>query len=402
MKPLAVVLTLISASIACSQTIICPADAPANAKLAAKEIRRYVYLRTGKLLPIGPRGQGIALKIDPMLAAQQYRLKTDRGSLTISGGSDVAVLYGAYALAEKLGVRFYLDGDVIPDTKIPFAIPSLDEMRLPLFELRGIQPFHDFPEGPDWWNQDDYLAYLTQLAKMRMNFLGLHCYPEGGVGPEPLVWIGLSNDLDADGRVKFSYPSYWANTATRHLGLRADENQRVRRRRSACCFPADDYGPDVMAGLMPRPDTPEQCNDCSTAPAADEGRLRQRPAARRQDLHRHRNPADDSQGSERTSQGAGKDPADTNTVRALYTRHVQAHRRRSARWTTTGSGRRKAGLGAATTPGQFEATTSATSRPRSSALDDLATRSRSPPAAGCSARRTTAPRWMNSSRSRPR
>ena len=32
--------------------IVCPADAPPNVKLAAKEIRRYVYLRTGKLLPI--------------------------------------------------------------------------------------------------------------------------------------------------------------------------------------------------------------------------------------------------------------------------------------------------------------------------------------------------------------
>ena len=30
--------------------IVCPADAPANVKLAAKEIRRYVYLRTGTLL----------------------------------------------------------------------------------------------------------------------------------------------------------------------------------------------------------------------------------------------------------------------------------------------------------------------------------------------------------------
>jgi len=34
------------------------------------------------------------------------------------------VLYGAYTFAEKLGVRFYLDGDVIPDARIPFAIPS--------------------------------------------------------------------------------------------------------------------------------------------------------------------------------------------------------------------------------------------------------------------------------------
>jgi hypothetical protein len=190
MKTFATLCALLVASGACSQTIVCPPDAPAKVKLAAKEIHRYVYLRTGTLLPVRPNGAGIALQVDPTLAAPQYRLKSDGATLTIAGGSDVAVLYGAYAFAEKLGVRFYLDGDVIPDTQIPFAIPPLDETQQPLFELRGIQPFHDFPEGPDWWNTDDYLAYLSQLTKLRMNFLGLHCYPEGGVGPEPLVWIG--------------------------------------------------------------------------------------------------------------------------------------------------------------------------------------------------------------------
>jgi hypothetical protein len=33
---------------------VCPADLPANMKLAAKEIRRYLYLRTGALPAISP------------------------------------------------------------------------------------------------------------------------------------------------------------------------------------------------------------------------------------------------------------------------------------------------------------------------------------------------------------
>lgn len=90
----------------------------------------------------------------------------------------------------RLGVRFYLHGDVVPDGKIPLRLPNLDETHAPLFETRGIQPFHDFPEGPDWWNRDDWLAYVSQLAKLRMDFLGLHCYPEGNNWPEALVWIG--------------------------------------------------------------------------------------------------------------------------------------------------------------------------------------------------------------------
>src|SRR3990170_2954116 len=215
-------------------TIVCPSDASPAEKLAAKEIRRYLYLRTGKLVPIVPadaelptagglivvgcKDQAIAraLAVDNpetasavnTLESQQYLLKTvENGKdasaalpaagglrstrLLIVGGDAIGTLYGAYRFAEHLGVRFYLHGDTIPDERIALKIPDLNETGKPLFETRGIQPFHDFPEGPDWWNADDYKAVIAQLPKLRMNFFGLHTYPQGGVGPEPTVWIGL-------------------------------------------------------------------------------------------------------------------------------------------------------------------------------------------------------------------
>jgi hypothetical protein len=299
-------------------TIVCPADGPANARLAAKEIRRYVYLRTGELLPIAASGQGLVLKVDAALAPQEYRLRSDGASLTLSGGSDVALLYGAYAFAERMGVRFYLHGDVIPDGRIPFAIPRLDETRTPLFELRGIQPFHDFPEGPDWWNEDDYLAYAAQLAKLRMNFLGLHCYPEGGVGPEPLVWIGLTRDLAADGRVKFSYPAFWANTAKGTWGYAPMRTSEFAGGASLL-FPADDYGPDVMAGLMPRPVTVEQCNELFDRVGRQMGTVFS--AARRLGIKTcigTETPLSIPQALREYLKQRGQEPTHTNTVRALY------------------------------------------------------------------------------------
>ena len=56
------------------------------------------------------------------------------------------------------------------------GIPRLHSINTPTFDKRGLQPFHDFASGPDWWSEDDYKSILSQMAKAKMNFLGLHTY----------------------------------------------------------------------------------------------------------------------------------------------------------------------------------------------------------------------------------
>ena len=241
--------------------------------LAAQEVQRYVYLRTGQLLPIADRlptqGDAILFKQDGTLDKQQYQLKTttsgdtpSRKLLRISGGSDIAVLYGAYHLAEKLGVRFYLHGDVVPDEKIDFSLPELDEVAQPLFEIRGIQPFHDFAEGPDWWTADDYKAYCSQLAKLRMNFMGLHCYPEDEevLSIEPTVWIGLPEDVNPDGTVRFSYPCTWTSVSRGGIAaFYAPTKTSEFAAGAAMLFADDDFGSPVTEGYR-SPKSVEECN----------------------------------------------------------------------------------------------------------------------------------------------
>jgi hypothetical protein len=261
--------------------IVGPKSGSFAEKLAAKEVRRYIYLRTGRLLPlcdappagadrtlivVGNKGQALVREISAAakltdaverLAAEQYMLKTidrpDGGKvLLIAGGDCAGTLYGAYRLAEHLGVRFYMHGDVVPDELSPLALPRLDETGKPLFALRGIQPFHDFPEGPDWWNGDDYKAILGQLPKMRMNFFGLHTYPQGGVGPEPLVWIGRPAEVGPQGKVKASYPSrhFTAGNVTGAWGYRPAKTGQYAFGADAL-FDRDDYGADYMNGTYP-------------------------------------------------------------------------------------------------------------------------------------------------------
>lgn len=271
--------------------IVAREDAPLPQRLAAREVRRYVYQRTGRLLPIFPSLEGVpagaaivvGVKDDPhvlaalpaevrlsaeKLAAEQYLLKTvgleDRPVHVVCGGDAVGSLYGAYRLAEHLGVRFYLHGDVLPDEPVPAKLAPLDETGRPLFDRRGIQPFHDFPEGPDWWNADDSKAILAQLPKMRMNFFGLHTYPQGGVGPEPLTWIGPAGDARADGTVKRAYPSRHFTTGNRPSPGSGPAwgyepmNTSDYRFGAAELFEADDFGPEAMRGLAPWTDMTDE------------------------------------------------------------------------------------------------------------------------------------------------
>jgi hypothetical protein len=252
----------------------------------AKELRRYIYLRTGEMPIIISKNDVSGIKDNTIIVAkpgsklftglkgkvktyndlteQEYFLITfdqnGKKNLVITGGDDQGILYGAYRFLELLGIRFYLHDDVVPDKKIKFVIPDINERRRPLFALRGILPFHDFPEGPDLWNQDEYKSIFTQMTKLKMNFIGLHTYMDVPYTAEPTIWVGTEKDVLENGNVKYSYPASYYNT------LR--ENYIYAPRKTGdflfgCSklFEKDIYGPDVMNDVCPKPATLEKCNE---------------------------------------------------------------------------------------------------------------------------------------------
>jgi hypothetical protein len=241
--------------------------------LAASEVRRYVYLRTGKLVDVrkgSVNGDRVVVftKTSAMPsgsgenpAPQAFLLKTtDEGNdrvWWIIGGDPAGTLYGAYRFAEKLGVTFGLDEDVIPDDLLTGGLPLVNETGKPRFGLRGLQPFHDFSVGPDWWNLHDYHSVLSQMAKLRMNFIGFHTYPSWNpaAGPEANVWIGLPEDVDNQGNVRFGYES-GVVTTRRGWEVRPYPTSRYASGASLL-FEADDYGPDFMLESLDWPKTSE-------------------------------------------------------------------------------------------------------------------------------------------------
>ena len=260
------------------------ADATRLERLAGLEVQRYVYLRTGTL-PVVAAGNSAAgeilvtrkdramvarsgLKVEAdKLSPQEFLLKTigsgGERHLWVIGGDDLGTLYGVYRLAEKLGVRFGLDEDVIPDRRLEWRLPILDETGKPRFTLRGLQPFHDFKEGPDWWSLTDYETVLSQMAKLRMNFIGFHTYPSwNGMGPEANVWIGLPEDVDKDGNVRTAYR---AGLATSRVGWGSVNPNPYPTSRYAAgaglLFEGEEYTPDFMKEW---PEWPKAEADCLT------------------------------------------------------------------------------------------------------------------------------------------
>ncbi len=257
-------------------------------ELAAKEICRYIYQRTGELATIVPnkgadlgrnaviiatRGTSFYNEICPKeIKAEVNGLKPEGHIVkTVDDGQDkhhyiigadsIGTLYGAYIFVENMGVQFTLNEDIIPDDKIKLSdIPDSDYRGEPLFNKRGILPFHDFPEGPDIWTLNDYKTYFTQLSKLRMNFFTLHCYPEtSSLGPEPTVWNGLPEDVNEDGTVEFSYPAKYASTVNRYSGYRPwPVNKFVGG--ADRIFETDDFGSEITDGFRPEPTTVTQCN----------------------------------------------------------------------------------------------------------------------------------------------
>jgi len=261
-----------------SQTIIYNENASDLEQLAAKEVRRYLYLRSGQLLPVQkvhmlPAQDDLILVAeagDPLLKnvttldapAGGFFIRSvkhkNRIILAIAGDDGAITLYGAYRFAEKLGCRFYFHGDVIPDARIPVDLSGFDEQGQPVtkngrqWKTRGVQPFQNFPAGVVMFGKDDWQAVIQQLPKMGMNFIGLHTYmydPEddhvGDYGPTLNIWLGHENDINPDGTVNFAFDATFFHTHQDIIGW-GKTNTADLAGGAAQLFPTDGYPSEII------------------------------------------------------------------------------------------------------------------------------------------------------------
>ena len=202
--------------------------------------------------------------------------------VSVLSASPSGVLYGAIALLERLGLRFSLAAPILPPLGEVARRGGLDGAlapgaRLeadPVFDMRGLQPFHDFYEGPDIWSTDGYAVVAEQIAMMKGNTLALHTYPYSpslttGTN-EPAVWIGPSKYVNADGTVTAAYPTSWASTSRSEWGD-VGMNSSAYFAGAADVFDYECSGHPTQAGnasLCPWPTSPQASTDLFNAVGA--------------------------------------------------------------------------------------------------------------------------------------
>jgi hypothetical protein len=251
------------------------AGSSAMEQLAARELNRYLYLRTGVLPASLPQNGRIIVgsKDSPLLEnelraeadqlkSQEFLIKTksEGGKKTwwIIGGDDLGALYGSYRFLEQLGIRFYLHQDVVPAASSEMVIPDIKETGKPLFELRGLNPWGGHAEGIDTWSTDQFKAVMSQMVKMRMNVIKIHSYPASGPS-EPGVWAGLPEDVKENGDVTFSPTASFWHTSVKKWGYKPRKTSEYRFGGSLL-FETDEWGAPVMEG-SPMPNTVENRNE---------------------------------------------------------------------------------------------------------------------------------------------
>ena len=126
----------------------------------------------------------------PQVSEQGLLLKRGRwnetSALIVGGGSPQATLWAVYELVERWGVRYLLQGDVLPEATqgggqvnadTALRVPAQDIVMEPNFPIRSWRVINDFAMGPECWGIDDYRPVLDQLAKLKFNRIVLATYP---------------------------------------------------------------------------------------------------------------------------------------------------------------------------------------------------------------------------------
>jgi hypothetical protein len=171
MKTLLVWLLLSVAAYAGDIRIVMESNAPEPVKIAGRDLEQY-------LQRMYPNAGGKTVRLVSTLPTPEgYEITATESEAVIAGGGALGVVYGVYALLERLGCGFLLTGDVVPPARsVPLSFKDWSMSNQPLVGERLVFNWHNFLSGCSSWNLADWQRWADQSQKMGYNAIMVHAY----------------------------------------------------------------------------------------------------------------------------------------------------------------------------------------------------------------------------------
>ncbi|MFF4356125.1 beta-N-acetylhexosaminidase [Streptomyces sp. NPDC001604] len=167
-------------------------------------LRTVLWQATGLPLPEGrelddAHGDGIALRLDPGLGPEEYRLVSDRNGVLIEGGSAAGVFWGAQTLRQLLGPDAYRRAPL--DRDRTWAVPHLTVEDSPRFRWRGLM----LDVARHFMPKEGVLRHLDLMAAHKLNVLHFHLTDDQGWRVEIKRYPRLTEIGSWRARTKFGH-----------------------------------------------------------------------------------------------------------------------------------------------------------------------------------------------------
>ncbi len=169
--------------------VVPPAASPLE-RLAASELAAYLAKlypgnsfavaanapATGPAILIGTPRSNPELRQYAPSGAESFVITRAGQRGIVAAANPPGVLYGVYALVEKLGCGFYLSYETVWPRGEPFSFDGWQLSDAPLFADRIVFDWHNFLSSASTWELEDWQHYIAQAAKMRFNTVMVHAY----------------------------------------------------------------------------------------------------------------------------------------------------------------------------------------------------------------------------------
>ena len=163
-------------------TVVCSDSSPTAAYARGEMIQILRHLTAEPVRAASePHAGGryaIRMTVDGTLDSQGIAIVANAERARLSGGSQGALLHAVYTFAEKLGCVFESSGIRFPEKREVIGFPELQLRHIPGIQRRGIRMHLNFVQDQSFFTEQEFSAFIDNMARQRFNHLLFHMYTQ--------------------------------------------------------------------------------------------------------------------------------------------------------------------------------------------------------------------------------